>query len=424
MDRCKGSMLDSDERCNLQRVTEDHCDWHQKKCVKLYKTYKKSSERAYSTSMPIINLIEWKESIRQIYNRYILFMRAWEDRKVHRDLCYMSEFWDRGHDIQFEIMNREIMKCEEAIYEIIDYVESEKEKETVIFSDKEEIEDEEYEDIVVQVKVKSKQYREDKDNEEKLIQNAIKERAEHDESVLKKIRWFVKHYNLETVPDSCICMTLVIIGFQYLTDLSIIKFDLPASSLKSLESFCLQYLSSDLDDIIREAIIHKDVFDKSINTLIGHKFDVTVYNNIDGRIKFDIHILGNIGITINYISTEGKYRCRTSECAGLPAKLATIEFMKNVREIGDGRFMQIESKHYKGSINEFYKRYSDIQPGESHGYGYSITHKGDKRGSNKRNVGNITPEYVANNYYHKNKESSIAYQLETKINQFLINSSK
>lgn len=380
MDQCKGVELESDNRCPKQCITEDHCEWHQKKCVRLYKIYKKSSDEAYNTPMPqeMITLDNWKSLMHKVYHRYVLFTRAWNDRKTHRDLCYFHIFWDRGHDRQFEIIDQGLIECENEMYRIIQVVDELKKQRVNIIQEDEEEQDE-YEDVIAQVKSKRYDYELEKQEENKIIEEARSERAKHDESIINLCRWFIKHYHLEQYDNSCICATFVLFGIYGLTDLHTTKFELPADAFRSFEQFAITYLRDDFKSIIQVALKQKDIFMEIVRVMHYHIFHETVKNNINGRIKFEINMdVEQPAIFGFYMTTEGLTACRTTECRHYKHI--------DIRKVPPGRG-QLKPEDIKNP-SKFYELLPPYGPGDKHEF--DISAEGSAmRGDKKLNIGSI-----------------------------------
>lgn len=112
------------KRCENEVTTSAyHCVEHYDGARKLYKKYKKICDVAYK--MDINKSIKDIEDQRKYLHKcYGMFNKAYEARKKHREYSFSPECYDRGHNIQFEILSKKMKLCELKLYEIYKHYET------------------------------------------------------------------------------------------------------------------------------------------------------------------------------------------------------------------------------------------------------------------------------------------------------------
>lgn len=116
-DICKApDVNDPRKRCQnpVYSKSKNHCSVHYFKLRKLYKNYKNVCKTAYSLDIDK-NFVDINEHLDYLRNCYKWLTEAYESRLEHRRLGFVPSFWDKGHDLQFEIIMKKVEKCEDLI---------------------------------------------------------------------------------------------------------------------------------------------------------------------------------------------------------------------------------------------------------------------------------------------------------------------
>jgi hypothetical protein len=126
-DICKG--VTNDSRCELKKITRDHCEYHSKISVKLYKQYKKlntESEKSMwmlEKNFKITKSFRFDSIVRQINFLFLCHSNidvATNARIKHHLICYFPVFLDEGH-IRYLIHSDNYMRiCESNIIILFD----------------------------------------------------------------------------------------------------------------------------------------------------------------------------------------------------------------------------------------------------------------------------------------------------------------
>ena len=97
--RCKNYSIDGSMHCNL----------HREKAINLYIKYKKLCDACENLN---IKDPDDKNHIDHIIHCYILYNKAFDARVKHRKYSFVPEFYDEGHNYQFEKLKDKISDCE------------------------------------------------------------------------------------------------------------------------------------------------------------------------------------------------------------------------------------------------------------------------------------------------------------------------
>jgi hypothetical protein len=107
----------------------DHCSLHHEKARKLYVKYKKLCEVAYALKVEDeTNITDVNEKIRFLNKCHNLFTQAYHARMEHRKFAFAPEFYDEGHNIQFQFIQQKIDFCFDKLNKIYDGLKTPEEK--------------------------------------------------------------------------------------------------------------------------------------------------------------------------------------------------------------------------------------------------------------------------------------------------------
>lgn len=125
---CIAPSIDSLSKVCLSILSDEkHCQYHKDLNVKLTKQYKKISNKLGNVLFIKINEIKknnFNEQIEELIKKYSLLKKCYEIREECRISCYLPEYWDTGHSIQFKLLDQKANECFNRLSEFFRIIET------------------------------------------------------------------------------------------------------------------------------------------------------------------------------------------------------------------------------------------------------------------------------------------------------------
>src|SRR5690242_20357988 len=100
------SSIEIIQRCSNYVIGDsDHCLYHRSIAQPLYMKYNKFCDKVQNFKYDL-------NDVENLLKYYSLLNEAYNARRDHRKIAYIPEYYDRGHNFQFEILNEKITQCE------------------------------------------------------------------------------------------------------------------------------------------------------------------------------------------------------------------------------------------------------------------------------------------------------------------------
>jgi len=171
--RCKNLVIDNNKL---------HCSQHYTKAVKLYNDYKKICKSAEGYDMDNVKTLpSVSEKIKYLNKCYYIYTQIYDARMKHRDYAFIPEFYDYGHYLQFEIINKNINECEIHLQDLYtQFTEENKEQKDITMKEdnKKDKNEDNIEVIIKKVNIFKKKRIKDKKETERLIKKYTDENKE------------------------------------------------------------------------------------------------------------------------------------------------------------------------------------------------------------------------------------------------------
>src|SRR3982074_1878119 len=103
---CRGKDFNTSGRCLGSIHSKHHCLEHEKRCIPLYKNYKKLHDKM----LQVCDAVDPQDA-GSIIKAHALCSKTYDARMLHRTLAYMPEFYDYKHDFQFIILEENMKRC-------------------------------------------------------------------------------------------------------------------------------------------------------------------------------------------------------------------------------------------------------------------------------------------------------------------------
>ena len=107
------AVVQNNKRCSNLSINPhmNHCSIHHDNAVKLYTQYKQICEVAYNLDINK-SINNMNDQIKHLMNCYVWLNKAFYARLKHRKYAFVPECYDKGHNIQFEMINEKLDVCE------------------------------------------------------------------------------------------------------------------------------------------------------------------------------------------------------------------------------------------------------------------------------------------------------------------------
>ena len=176
---CAPQNSKNETRCHNQTVhkNSDHCCEHQPYANILYGKYKEICEIAKSKNIDC-KIKDQTEHVKYLMHCYNWFANAYDARLKHRKYAYVPETYDFGHDVQFEILQQDMLLCEAKIRKTI-----QSQNKEVTKQDHHQYKNED--EVVSQVSLQSIDRKEEKNQNDKHLKRIAHFKAQKNREDLK-----------------------------------------------------------------------------------------------------------------------------------------------------------------------------------------------------------------------------------------------
>lgn len=112
------AVLSNNTRCrNIANNNFRHCDSHRNKATSLYLKYKEICLICDNLNINQ-HFDNIDDRINHVMKCYLLYNKAHNARAKHRKYAFVSELHDSGHNYQFELLESQMLKCEDILSQL------------------------------------------------------------------------------------------------------------------------------------------------------------------------------------------------------------------------------------------------------------------------------------------------------------------